>query len=129
MEEVTLQMGGGLPEDQWKTIIEWCLVASQTDVNNRKSLLSIEVDSVVIDDDKFDTWVESKLDMALGKQPAPGVPQQWAMAPQQQQMHDHLHIARLGINRGTRNDAIYPGRYNTGERGRDRHVGPWNKPP
>ena len=94
MEEVTLRIGGGLPENQWKTIIEWCLVASQTDANNRKSLLSIEVDSVVIDDQEFDTWVESKLDMALGKRPEKDGPQQRAMAPQQQ-MHDHLHIARL----------------------------------
>jgi hypothetical protein len=66
MEEVTLRMGGGLPDDQWKTITDWCLVARQADTNNRKSLLSIEVESVVIDDDEFDTWVESTLDMALG---------------------------------------------------------------
>ncbi len=60
-------MDGGVLGDQWKTIIEWCLVVSQGDANNKKSLLSIEVDSVAIDDDKFDTWMESKLDMALGK--------------------------------------------------------------
>jgi hypothetical protein len=94
MEEDTLRMGGGLPDDQCKTISGWCLVASQADANNRKSLLSIEVDSVVIDDDEFDTWVESKLDMALGKRPATNVPLQRAMAPQQP-VHDHLHIARL----------------------------------
>ena len=34
---------------------------------DRKSLLSIEEDSVAIDDEEFDTWVESKLDMALGQ--------------------------------------------------------------
>ena len=62
-----MQMDGGVPKDQWKTIIEWCLVASQGDGNNGKSLLAIEVDSVGINDDKFDTWMESKLDMALGK--------------------------------------------------------------
>ncbi len=28
MEEVRLRMDRGVPEDQWKTIIEWCLVAS-----------------------------------------------------------------------------------------------------
>ncbi len=67
MEEVRLRMDGGVPEDQWKTILEWCLVASQGDANNRKSLLSIKVDSVAIDNDEFDTWMESKLDMALGK--------------------------------------------------------------
>jgi hypothetical protein len=63
-------MDRGVPEDQWKTIIEWCLVTSQGDVNNKKSLLSIKVDSVAIDDDEFDTWMESKLNMALGKRPA-----------------------------------------------------------
>ncbi len=95
MEEVTLRMGGGLPDDQWKTITDWCLVARQADTNNRKSLLSIEVESVVIDDDEFDTWVESKLDMALGKRPAKHWPPQITTAPQLPE-HDHLQImARL----------------------------------
>jgi hypothetical protein len=94
MEEVRLQMDGGVPEDQWKTIIEWCLVASQGDVNNRKSLLSIEVDSVAIEDDKFDTWMESKLNMALGKRPAGNWPPTNAIA-QQRPLHDHLHMAHL----------------------------------
>ncbi len=94
MEEVRLQMDGGVPEDQWKTIIEWCLVASQGDANNRKSLLSIEVDSVAIDDDKFDTWMESKFDMAFGKRPA-GNWQPTNVVTQQQTLHDHLHMARL----------------------------------
>jgi hypothetical protein len=87
-------MGGGLPDDQWKTIIDWCLVARQADANNRKSLLSIKVDSVVIDDDKFSTWVESKLDMALGKRPAKNWPPQIGTAPQPP-VHHHLHMARL----------------------------------
>ena len=94
MEEVTLRMNGGLPKDQWKTIIEWCLVASQGGANNRKSLLSIEVDSVAIDDDEFDTWMESKLDMALGKRPARDWPPPSVVA-QQAPLHDHLHMARL----------------------------------
>jgi hypothetical protein len=94
MEEVALPMGRGLPDDQWKTTIDWCLVASQADTNNRKSLLSIEVHSVVIDDDEFNTWVESKLDMALGKRPAKNGPPQRAMALQLP-VHDHLHMARL----------------------------------
>ncbi len=67
MDEVMLRIGGGITDDQWKKVIKWCLVANQSDANDRKSLLSIEVDSVTIDDDNFDTWVESKLDMALGQ--------------------------------------------------------------
>lgn len=95
MEEVSLRMGGGLVDDDWKTIIEWCLVASQSDANNRKSLLSIEVDSVAIDDDEFDTWMESKLDMALGKRPSTSSPTQGLQANQPQQVNDQLHMARL----------------------------------
>ncbi len=85
-------MDGGVPEDQWKTIIEWCLVTSQGDVNNKKSLLSIKVDSVAIDDDEFDTWMESKLNMALGKRPAGNWPPPNVVA-QQPPLHDHLHMA------------------------------------
>ena len=84
MEEVRLRMDGGVPEDQWKTIIEWCLVASQGDANNKKSLLLIEVNSVAINDDEFDTWMESKLDMALGKRPmVTGHHQMWLPSSRQ----------------------------------------------
>jgi hypothetical protein len=94
MEEVRLRMDGGVPEDQWKTIIKWCLVVSQGDANNKKSLLSIEVNSLPIYDDGFDTWMESKLDMALGKRPAGNWPPPNVVA-QQPPLHDHLHMACL----------------------------------
>jgi hypothetical protein len=90
MEEVTLRMGGGIMDDQWKTITEWCMVASQTDASDRKSLLSIEVDSVAVDEDEFDTWVETKLDMALGKRPPTTGPMQGAQAQQPQHVNDQL---------------------------------------
>jgi hypothetical protein len=54
----------------------------------------IKVDSVAIDDDEFDTWMESKLDMALGKRPAGNWPPPNVVA-QQPPLHDHLHMARL----------------------------------
>ena len=95
MEEVTLRMGGGITDDQWKTITEWCMVASQTDANDRKSLLSIEVDPVAVDDDEFDTWVETKLDMALGKRPSATGPTQGVRFQQPQHMNDQLQMARL----------------------------------
>ncbi len=94
IEEVRLRMDVGVLEDQWKTITEWCLVASQGDANNKKSLLSSKVDSVAIDDDEFDTWMESKLDMVLGKRPAGNWPPPNVVA-QQPPLHDHLHMARL----------------------------------
>ena len=95
MDEVMLRMGGGIMEDQWNTVVEWCLVASQADGNNKKSLLSIEVDSVAIDDDEFDTWVESKLDMALGRRPSRNSHHQGAQAQQPNHMNDQLNMARL----------------------------------
>jgi hypothetical protein len=92
MDEVMLRIGRGITDDQWKTVIEWCLVASQSDANDRKSLLSIEVDSVTIDDDEFDTWVESKLDMALGQRPKKHTPTGGESQPPVQ---DHLQLPRL----------------------------------
>jgi hypothetical protein len=92
MDEVMLRIGGGITDDQWKTVIKWCLVASQLDANDRKSLLSSEVDSVGIDDDEFDTWVESKLDMALGQRPSKNT---LAGGASQPPVQDHLQMARL----------------------------------
>ncbi len=65
IDNVNQTMNGGVTEDQLKTMVEWCLIAVQSDANDKKSLLSIEVNSVAIDDKEFDMWVENKLDMAL----------------------------------------------------------------
>jgi hypothetical protein len=98
MEEVTLRMGGGLMDNDWKIIIEWCLVASQSD-DNRKSLLSIDVDSVAINDDKFNTWVESKLNMA-GKTPLKELANTGVASPSATPSERAApHGAPLGFNR------------------------------
>jgi hypothetical protein len=46
----------------------------------------------MIDDDEFDTWVESKLDMALGQRPKKHTPTGGAS---QLPVQDHLQLARL----------------------------------
>jgi hypothetical protein len=43
---------GGMTEVQWKTVHQWCIVAGQAG-GNTKSLLVINVDSVVINDDEL----------------------------------------------------------------------------
>jgi hypothetical protein len=92
IDNVNQTMNGGVTEDQWKTVVEWCLIAGQSDANDRKSLLSIKVDSVAIDDKEFNMWVENKLDMALG--PCP-VKTPHVAAGSQPPIQDYLQISRL----------------------------------
>ncbi len=68
IKEVAANTGGGIAEKKWCTIWDWCILAGQGSMN-RKSILLIEVNSVAIDNDEFDTWVGQKLDVALGPQP------------------------------------------------------------
>ncbi len=68
INEVTAKTGGGIEENQWHTVQDWCVFAGQGRVNN-KSLLAIVVESEAIDDDEFNTWVGQKLDAALGSRP------------------------------------------------------------
>ncbi len=103
-------------DDDWKTIIEWCLVASQSD-NNRKSLLSINVNSVAIDDDEFDTWVESKLDMA-GKTPLKELANTGVASPSATPSERAApHGAPLGFNRRAGYVTIHPGGSGSNNRG------------
>ncbi len=92
IDDVNQTMNGGVTEDQWKTVVEWCLIAGQSNKNDRKSLLSIKVDSVAIDNKEFDMWVENKLDMALGPRPTktPHV-----AAGSQPPIQDYLQMLRL----------------------------------
>ncbi len=92
INEVTANAGGGLAEDLWSTVQDWCICARQAGQNN-KSLLSIELDSVKIDDDEFDTWVGHKLNQALG--PHPTHAQQAVTTPQQPPVTDYLQLSQL----------------------------------
>jgi hypothetical protein len=92
IDDINQTMHGGVTEDQWKTMVEWCLIAGQSNAKDRKSLLSIKVNSVAIDDEEFDMWVENKLDMALGPRPTktPHV-----AAGSQPPIQDYLQMSRL----------------------------------
>ena len=65
IDEVMANAGEGLDEMLWETVRNWCFCASQAGTNG-KSLMAIEVDSVVIDDEEFDKWVGDRLDQSLG---------------------------------------------------------------
>jgi hypothetical protein len=95
IDNVNQAMNGGLPEDQWKTIVEWCIIAGRSDANDRKSLLSIKVDSVAVEDREFDVWVENKLDMALWPRPSKTLP---VAAGNQPQFQDYLQMSRLLVS-------------------------------
>ncbi len=92
IDAATQTIKGGVTKDQWSTVTDWCLLAGQADENGKKSLLSIEVDLVAIDDKEFDVWVGGKLDVALG--PHPMKTPQVAMA-NQPPMQDYLQMLRL----------------------------------
>ncbi len=59
---------------------------------NNKSLLAIHVDSVVINDDEFNTWVGHKLVIALGPQQASMMA---ALVPVPNTLPDYVQISRL----------------------------------
>ncbi len=69
INEVVNNAGDGHDATLWDTVRHWCFCAAQAG-GNSKSLMAIEVDSVVIDDEEFDKWVGDKLDQALGHCPA-----------------------------------------------------------
>ncbi len=68
LDEVLANAGEGIDETLWETVRKWCFCAAQAGTNG-KSLMAIEVDSVVIDDDEFDKWVGDRLDQSLGHRP------------------------------------------------------------
>ncbi len=95
IDTVNQTMNGEVTEDQWSTVIDWCLLAGQADRNGRKSLLSIELDSVAIDDKEFDSWVGAKLDLALNPRLTKN-PQVATVT--QPPLQDYLQMSRLLVS-------------------------------
>jgi hypothetical protein len=89
---VTANTNGGITEDQWRTVCDWCNLTGQGSTSN-KSLLAIKVDLVAIDNEKFNTWVGQKLDKALGPKPLQIHPQ--AATTPQPPMTDYLQMSRF----------------------------------
>jgi hypothetical protein len=71
--EEFIQNSGHPLGQQWECIQCWCLVACQTG-NNGKSRVFLDTVPVTIDDDKFDQWVGTKLDITLGPRPSGATP-------------------------------------------------------
>jgi hypothetical protein len=55
----------------WELLRKWCLVASQTGTgsNSAKSKLNLDTTPVTIDDEGFDRWVGTRLDVSFGPRP------------------------------------------------------------
>jgi hypothetical protein len=61
----------------WGLLRKWCLVASQTGIQQNKSKLNLHTTPVTTDDEEFDWWMGNRLDVSFGPWPlvAASVPQ------------------------------------------------------
>jgi hypothetical protein len=82
---------GGTTEVQGETTCRWCIVAAQAGGND-KSLLAIDVNLVVINDDEFNTCVGHKLDIALGPCAASTMA---ALVPDPNTLPDYVKMSKL----------------------------------
>jgi hypothetical protein len=92
-----------MTEVQWETVGRWCIVAGQAGGNNI-SLLAIDVDSVVMDNNEFDTWVGHKLDIVLGPQQASMMA---ALVPGPNTLPVRANVKAFGIRSGPEHDAVH----------------------
>ncbi len=58
----------GEPGQQWEYVRKWCLVAGQANANG-KSKVWLDTTPVTVDDEDFDRWVGTRLDIAFGPRP------------------------------------------------------------
>ena len=58
----------GEPGPHWEYVRKWCLVAGQANAN-WKSKVCLDTTPVTVDDEDFDRWVETRLDIAFGPRP------------------------------------------------------------
>jgi hypothetical protein len=128
VDELQQATEGAIPDDQWKTVIDWCILAGQANSNGAgKSLLAIEINSVAIDDDEFNTWVGSKLDVAFGPRPAKKNPASGSSTPTAIPGLP-TNVLPPGIHGRARDDAILPSRGRTGNYRRDMRIRPRHDP-
>jgi hypothetical protein len=59
----------GEPGDHWEYVRKWCLVAGQANATG-KSKVFLNTTPVTVDDEDFDRWVGTRLDIACGPRPA-----------------------------------------------------------
>jgi len=59
----------GEPGHQWEYARKWCLVAGQSNANG-KSKVFLDTIPVTVDDEDFDRWVGTRLDIAFGPRPS-----------------------------------------------------------
>jgi hypothetical protein len=81
------------PEQQWECVRCWCLVACQTGTNG-KSGVFLDTVPVTIDDNEFDQWVWTKLDVTLGPRPSGATPIMMAAAGCAQAMN-YLAMSKM----------------------------------
>jgi hypothetical protein len=52
----------------WEYVRKWCLVAGQANANG-KSKVCLDTNPVTVNDEDFDRWVGTRLDIAFGPRP------------------------------------------------------------
>jgi hypothetical protein len=88
-----IQNGGHPPGQQWECIQCWCLVACQIGTIG-KSRVFLDTVPITIDDDKFDRWVGTKLNITLGPRPSGATSITMAAAGGAQAM-DYLAMSKM----------------------------------
>ncbi len=64
----------GQPGHHWEYVRKWCLVAGQANANG-KSKVCLDTTPVTVDDEDFNRWVGTRLDIAFGPRPPTAVGQ------------------------------------------------------
>ncbi len=59
----------GEPGHHWEYVRKWCLMAGQANANE-KSKVCLDTTPVTVDDEDFDRWVGTCLDIAFGPHPS-----------------------------------------------------------
>jgi hypothetical protein len=83
----------GDPGHHWEYVRKWCLVAGQANANS-KSKVFLDTTPVTVDDEDFNRWVGTRLDIAFGPRPATSVAPAAGMTGNQPAM-DFLALLKM----------------------------------
>jgi len=83
----------GEPGQHWEYVRTWCLVAGQANVNG-KSKVCLDTTPVTVDDEDFDRWVGTRLDIAFGPRPLTSAGPSARLTSNQPAM-DFLQLSRM----------------------------------
>ncbi len=83
----------GEPGQHWEYVRKWCLVASQANANG-KSMVFLDTTPVTVDDEDFDRWVGTRLDIAFGTRPSTSLGPSASLTSNQPAMANMLQFSQ-----------------------------------